>query len=938
MIESTPRDTICLNWPEMVGCSGARLERWANTLADAGILRDDVFSANLDQWGRIGTPPETHEEEILDEWAMLQTALAGLVAVRSQVLELRSTGFVGADDGRLSALVDGWCADGTRGFALWAGPTLPLPITAFLVGAIGAPATTRASQLARWARVREYVEVIRKYLPSLVRVTLDQHLEALAVRTPGRFGLRWTPHSNKAIVSLEVTEKMDDGTDRAVDLSSLDPDTGVITEDANQPTILPEDVLKVARQARGRQYQVARKVAAEFADPTRVIPEGTDADAWFDLSEYAARVIGFERVVRHNPPLVFQSSGVGWYDKSEAKGPFLRLVFSGPETEQRTEISVAQPHDAQHLLDDTTAALVQMAAHPEEPVAVTFDGLMIRPAPALRDTLGRALTLYRERLVHDAEEPAQNRTERLGRFAAVIDEREASATFDRDGLVIDESRVPWQELAKRLEPGVNLKPHQRRGIAWLWHHWQAGEPGVLLADDMGLGKTLQVAAFLALRLVDSQGKPTLIAAPTILLSNWREELDRFFRPGVFTRVLVLHDEELRMLRRGRNELDIDQIGRASLVLTNYETLAAHQISLLRVDFSTIVFDEVQAIKNETTLRARAARGLKREFAIAMTGTPVENRLSDLWAICDALHPTADRRAFGSRPSFERDYEDSGAEGISAVRRKLCFPSPTSIVLRREKAEALRDLPVKQYRSVPVPMTSQQFELERVIAREMRQHGPLGILDRLRKLYQHPALLDATDGEIDVERAVEESPKTAATISILREVAAKGEKAIVFTQWAHMQDLLVTLLKSHLGLSRVNIINGNPQRRRCAQQIIADFSAKPGFDVLVLSPLAAGVGLTITAANHVIHYGRWWNPAKEDQATDRAHRIGQTRTVYVYYPILHHPGNPDGGFDIKLHQLMERKRAVARDFLAPAEDASLGKEIESILEAPEGYKP
>jgi SNF2 family DNA or RNA helicase len=314
----------------------------------------------------------------------------------------------------------------------------------------------------------------------------------------------------------------------------------------------------------------------------------------------------------------------------------------------------------------------------------------------------------------------------------------------------------------------------------------------------------------------------------------------------------------------------------------------------------------------------------------MTGTPVENRLSDLWSICDALHPSSKRRAFGNRSNFETEYENNGAEGIRAVRRQLRFPSPTSIVLRREKAEALRDLPTKQFRTVLVPMTAQQYELERNIARDMTKHGPLGILDRLRKLYQHPALLNATDTVINVDQAVTESPKTAATIDILKEVAGRGEKAIVFTQWARMQELLVSLFKSHLPLARVNIINGDPDRRSRANEIIDDFTRNPGFDVLVLSPLAAGVGLTITAANHVIHYGRWWNPAKEDQATDRAYRIGQIRPVTVYYPILHHPGNPEEGFDIKLHHLVERKRAISRDFLAPAEDAGYSREIASIL--------
>lgn len=140
-----------------------------------------------------------------------------------------------------------------------------------------------------------------------------------------------------------------------------------------------------------------------------------------------------------------------------------------------------------------------------------------------------------------------------------------------------------------------------------------------------------------------------------------------------------------------------------------------------------------------------------------------------------------------------------------------------------------------------------------------------------------------------------------------------------------------VVRAELGLARVQIINGAPENRRAALHVIRDFSARPGFDVLVLSPLAAGIGLTITAANHVIHYGRWWNPAKEDQATDRAHRIGQNREVHVYYPLLHHPGARERGFDIRLHELVERRRQVARDFLAPEAEEPRDGEVEALVD-------
>jgi SNF2 family DNA or RNA helicase len=238
------------------------------------------------------------------------------------------------------------------------------------------------------------------------------------------------------------------------------------------------------------------------------------------------------------------------------------------------------------------------------------------------------------------------------------------------------------------------------------------------------------------------------------------------------------------------------------------------------------------------------------------------------------------------------------------------------------------------------MTHLQYELERVIAKEFQALGPLATLDRLRKLYQHPRLLDAQRRtRLQPRQAVDESPKTRVMLDLLREIAARGEKVLVFTQWIQMQDLLTQILAVELGLTAVRIINGAPENRGAAQRIIREFSDKPGFDVLVLSPLAAGIGLTITAANHVIHYGRWWNPAKEDQATDRAHRIGQTKEVHVYHLLLHHPGAQERGFDVKLHELVERKRRVARDFLAPAEtEGEPTSELDAIVTEELGHTP
>jgi SNF2 family DNA or RNA helicase len=291
---------------------------------------------------------------------------------------------------------------------------------------------------------------------------------------------------------------------------------------------------------------------------------------------------------------------------------------------------------------------------------------------------------------------------------------------------------------------------------------------------------------------------------------------------------------------------------------------------------------------------------------------VENRLCDLWGLYDFLSPGD---PFSTIKSFKDDYESNIELGIASVRSALGYPGSRSSLLRRTKSEVL-DLPPKKAIVHAIPMTPRQVDHERSIT---RGGAIFKILQGLQKLYQHPRLL-LPEGErtigLTVDQAIDESPKLALCLKILVGIQEAGEKALVFTLWTAMQDLLIDVIQQKLGVARVRVINGDPAQRRHALRYIDEFSASEGFAVLVLSPLAAGTGLTITAANHVIHYGRWWNPAKEDQATDRAYRIGQTRPVHVHYPILHHPGKPHVGFDVKLHELVEGKRGMARDFLAP----------------------
>lgn len=874
-------------------------------------------------WTRLGTPPYRGiDPESVDAWLHAHDALARLAGVERQALLVQSIGHVGAEAFSVELRVDGARLDLSSDLIA---PTIPLlPVThalaercrTFLKGT-----RTRASQLAFVGELQDYASRINEIFAASrapISLTMDDHLASHRFERVDRAALTWRT-SGKAggVYGLGVEYTRADGSIADLPPAAVDPDAPIASMSGREHLLLAEDVAVVARAAKGQRNKVRRHVAEALTDPKRVLPAG-HAYENIDFSRYSPRVAGFVAVVRADRPADVRSSGVQWYSKDHDPSiPFLRIDIAQPDGEQAT-LTFDSP--------DAARAFVAKADASTETDVIRHGDIDVIPTKPLVDRVREDLALY-DRLDPggdaDSSEDAAGEealVEQATRYAAVIKDAETAAPLDTAGPEIDDSAVPWSTLETLFAPGTRLKEHQRQGIAWLWHHYQSGRHGVLLADDMGLGKTLQIAAFLALlrhagRETD-RTKPSLIVAPVILLENWRRETKKFFRDQVFESLFVLYDRGLRS-RVDNGRLDVTGLSEYAVVLTNYDTLARYQQHLLTVDFAAAVLDEAQAVKNPDALRTLAARGLKRTFAICATGTPVENRLLDLWSLYDVLSPG---RPFASRSRFQSEYEDQ-PDAVAKLRAALALPSLRSTLLRRTKAEALTSLPTKHEHVHPVAMTSEQLAQERMITRMPSGRRVLEILHQLQKLYQHPRLLlRAEEAEVRAwspREIVAQSPKLAKVIDLLREIRERSEKALVFTLWTAMQDLLARVIESELGIERVRIINGDTNQQGRAQKYLDELEAKRGFDVLILSPLAAGTGLTITAANHVIHYGRWWNPAKEDQATDRAYRIGQTRDVHVHYPVLHHPGRPDAGFDMKLHELVNRKRSMARDFLDPS---------------------
>jgi HJR/Mrr/RecB family endonuclease len=335
--------------------------------------------------------------------------------------------------------------------------------------------------------------------------------------------------------------------------------------------------------------------------------------------------------------------------------------------------------------------------------------------------------------------------------------------------------------------------------------------------------------------------------------------------------------------------------------------------------------------------SHAVRAIGGDVHLASTGTPVENRLLDLWNIMDILQPAVLGTAADFTSRFERALgTDNAPTALQSLRESLLYRQPHSYLMRRTKAEVL-DLPTKKEIRLFCEITDKEraahLDLISVLTAERRKGRHLSVLHRLAQLYQHSSLLGGDWEETSDEELIEGSTKLQVVMNQLRQIALRGEKAIIFARHLEVQRLLARVVGNTFGL-RIDIINGNTSRgqdyhRSTAgtnravnerKRVLDRFRSEDGFGVVVLSPFVAGIGLTIVEANHVIHYGRWWNPAVENQATDRVYRIGQTRQVCVYLPIIRDGTKVIGDtFDECLDRLLTRKANLATDFLHPATD-------------------
>jgi SNF2 family DNA or RNA helicase len=553
----------------------------------------------------------------------------------------------------------------------------------------------------------------------------------------------------------------------------------------------------------------------------------------------------------------------------------------------------------------------------------------------------------------------------------------------------NEERLDYQELPESAGTGTTvefhkpkalieklngepfeLKLYQKEGVGWLQHCFNLStldelgrRRGGLLADEMGLGKTLQVLTFLSWviedPLVDELGKDQgpyksiLVVAPVILLEVWKKEIAKFFKDQgeVFSPYVVLHGDELRKFKMaaggreykiGESTLDLERIKRYRMVITNYDTVKNYQHSFAKIAWSVVVTDEAQEIKEPKTAVTQSLKSLNAGFRVALTGTPVENRLLDLWNIVDFVQPGL----LGAASAFTKTFESEQAilndtirhQRAETLRQNLQYSTPSSFILRRLKTDKLEGLPEKKEFTRFSELSRDQQNLHHQILQDAKRNPEakgmhLKAIQRLVKVYQHTALELGSVQTCTPKELIQQSPKLQETLKILHEIRGRREKVLIFALLRQMQLILKKAIEHEFSFTP-NIINGSTEggATNLRHKLIKEFEDKQGFNCMILSPDVAGVGLTIVGANNVIHYGRWWNPAKEAQATDRVHRLGQTKEVNVYYPLSASSAFPT--FDFKLHSLLEKKRELAKDFLVPTVGLELTEdEIDSFLAEP-----
>nr|WP_112351378.1 DEAD/DEAH box helicase [Shewanella benthica]SQH74553.1 conserved protein of unknown function [Shewanella benthica] len=485
--------------------------------------------------------------------------------------------------------------------------------------------------------------------------------------------------------------------------------------------------------------------------------------------------------------------------------------------------------------------------------------------------------------------------------------------------IVDElkNKHKFSLITQPAQLQAKLRPYQNRGTSWLAYLETLGM-NPCLADDMGLGKTMQI---IALMLLQPRKQAALLVAPTSVVGNWLKEIQKFAP----TLNAVIHHGSQRKQKQAFSKL----VAQHDLVITSYGLIRKDKALFKEIRWSRLIIDEAQNIKNPASAQTKILYGLSADSRIALTGTPIENRLMDLWSIFNFLNPGL----LGTQASFRKNFELPVQRDNNLHKGQLLKNIVEPFILRRLKTDKniINDLPDKIEQKVYCELTTEQASIYQSIVDEItaqmeqteESQGQkvimLSALLRLKQCCNHPAQVLQDGSEFSIERSI----KLQRLVETSKEAIGNNESILIFSQFTEVCSQIQKIFKNQLGYQTYYLHGATSRTRR--EQMIQQFQAEDSPPaVFILSLKAGGVGITLTKANHVIHFDRWWNPAVEDQATDRAYRIGQQKTVFAHKLITL------GTIEEKIDKMLEDKKKIADSIIGNDESWLSGLDANSFI--------
>ncbi len=757
--------------------------------------------------------------------------------------------------------------------------------------------------------------------------------------------------NHNIILSPKIADLDDEKIKQYKDVIDSKDDSLMITEVHDNNTIrniIDEKNIKVAQAINKKTVIPKEKAGLFFANPMSHFEELDIDDSIKEELENVVLAKGY-RIIGIGKPYN------GYFGSVKIDTPLSKVLKADPSF-----VFAIDKDEANEFIEENKHDLIEVKHKLKTAIENKVDSIVIADRNFLNYELTTYLTMVNKHIKKQASGGRESTT-KDNKEVLLIDpndndniEFQSHNNKSLEAISIDNK----DEDSNYLNFDFTPYKHQVIALNWMIDLYSNKYNGCLLADDMGLGKTFEVISFIDYLLRKNSKAKILIVAPTVLINNWKNEFENSLKTIDRYGIKIIRGkntalDKLSSITTGArteaevlNDLDVvNFLEDNNIYITTYKTLQKYQFSWVTnaVNLDCIVYDEAQNIKNPNTLQTQAAKAVSSNediFNILMSGTPIENELRDLWCLFDLFDPSF----FGSWKNFRNMYVSKENDNLeSLLRTKI-----SNYMLRRMKNDIVEGLPTKYEPKLDTESPSHYPALSTILTEKEvvdyieivnSSKESLSKLRDLRLYSLHPILLEK-DKLLNIDELVNQDilnqfSKTKKLLSLLEEIKKKDEKVIIFVISKSMQLLLQYTLRTPLGLGEISVINGDNNKSNTMHTKLDNFKKKQGFNVIILSPLAAGVGLTINEANHVIHLERHWNPAKEDQASDRVYRIGQTKDVYIHHIISKLPDEmKKRSFDEGLNQLIMNKKTLSNDTLIPTNAVSEKDLATSIFDTAE----